>query len=351
VGVLAGTRPGTHPWIQAAAGALLLGSAVMPVLEFETDVPQFSEALYLPVLLAGGLFAAALLRLLVPGPLPVARTLGSYLLLRVAITIGLAGLGRSTPELPLAILGLAALDLPWRTAAARYAAGAAGVALTTLVASTVGLTSVTAQAVAVVAIPVLVVFVAVLVAEFGWLPRFGGSALMLLLGGAVALFPVPAAAHDPGQGPAVAPVTLTGAADGRGTLTITAEIAADCTPLTPERVVARRAGQAVTGALTAAGRCRSSGRVRVPPTGRWFLYAQLRGPDGLVEAWLPVDASRAGRLVERRQLYRPTGRTGARRPPTGEVVIGILLYALGVLVLTLTVRQVRRLAAMPHTAP
>src|SRR5262245_17575526 len=41
VGILAGTRagPGTRPWLPAAAGALLLGSAVMPVLEFETDVP------------------------------------------------------------------------------------------------------------------------------------------------------------------------------------------------------------------------------------------------------------------------------------------------------------------------
>jgi hypothetical protein len=37
VGMLAGTRPGTRPWLPAAAGALLLGSAVVPVLEFETE--------------------------------------------------------------------------------------------------------------------------------------------------------------------------------------------------------------------------------------------------------------------------------------------------------------------------
>jgi hypothetical protein len=97
VGPVAGTRPGTRPWLPAAAGALLVGSAVVPVLEFETDVPQFSETLYLPVLLAGTLFAAAMLRLVVPGPLPVVRAVGIYLLLRLAITIGLAALGRSTP--------------------------------------------------------------------------------------------------------------------------------------------------------------------------------------------------------------------------------------------------------------
>jgi hypothetical protein len=90
-GILAGARPGSGLWVLAAAGTLLLGSAVAPVLEFETDVPQFSEALYLPVLLAGALFAAAVLRLVVPGPAPVVRAVGVYVLLRVAITIGLAG--------------------------------------------------------------------------------------------------------------------------------------------------------------------------------------------------------------------------------------------------------------------
>src|SRR6266511_2450118 len=270
VGTLAGTRPGTHPWIPAAAGALLLGSAVMPVLEFETDVPQFSEALYLPVLLAGGLLAAAVLRLVVPGPVPVVRAVGIYVLLRVAITIGLAGLGRSTPDLPLAILGLA---------------------------------SVAAGAVAVVAVPALVVFAAVLLAAAGWLPRLGGAALLLLLGVTVALLPRPAAAHDPGQGDPVAAVTLTGASDGRGTLAISAGIADACAALTPARVVARRAGHTLTGALTATGRCRYAGKVSVTPAGRWFLYVQLREAGRVVEAWLPVDASRASRLVQRRELY------------------------------------------------
>ncbi len=303
VGTLAGTRPGTHPWIPAAAGALLLGSAVMPVLEFETDVPQFSEALYLPVLLAGGLLAAAVLRLVVPGPVPVVRAVGIYVLLRVAITIGLAGLGRSTPDLPLAILGLAAIDLPWQTATARYAAAAIGVALTTWLASAVGLASVAAGAVAVVAVPALVVFAAVLLAAAGWLPRLGGAALLLLLGVTVALLPRPAAAHDPGQGDPVAAVTLTGASDGRGTLAISAGIADACAALTPARVVARRAGHTLTGALTATGRCRYAGKVSVTPAGRWFLYVQLREAGRVVEAWLPVDASRASRLVQRRELY------------------------------------------------
>jgi hypothetical protein len=349
VGLLAGARPGGRLWLPAAAGALLLGSAIMPVLEFETDVPQFSEALYLPVLLAGALLAAAILRSLVPGPLPVVRVVGIYVLLRVAITIGLAGLGRSTPDLPLAILGLAAVDLPWPTATARYAAGAAGVALTTWLASAAGLASVAAGAVAVVAVPALVVFAAVLLAAAGRLRPLAGAAVILLLV-ATAFWPRPAAAHDPGQGHPVAAVTLTGVSDGQGTLAITAEAADACGALIPGRVVARRAGQTVTGALAATGRCRYAGKVSVPAAGRWFLYVELREAGHGVEAWLPVDAGRAARLVERRELYQPAGRAAGAGPPTGEVVFGALLYAVGLLLLALVVLQVRRLASTRHAS-
>jgi hypothetical protein len=348
VGLAAGARPDTPSWILTGLGALLLGSAVVPVLEFETDVPQFAEVLYLPVLLAGALFAAAMLRALVPGPLPVVRAVGTYLLLRVAITAGLAGLGRSTPDLPLAILGLAAVDLPWPTATARYAAGAAGVALTTWLASALGLASVTAEAVAVVAVPALALFAAVPLAAARRVRPLGGAALILLLGVAAALWPRPAAAHDPGQGRPIAPVTLTTTSDGHGTLTITAEPADACGTLTPARVVARRAGQTITGALAATGRCRYAGTVSVPATGRWFLYVELRDAGHMVEAWLPVDAGRPGRLVQHRQLYQPTGRAEGAGPPTGEVVFGALLYAVGGLLLGLTVLQVRRLASPRH---
>jgi len=73
-------------------------------------------------------------------------------------------------------------------------------------------------------------------------------------------------------------------------------------------VVARRAGQTVTGTLTATGRCRYAGKVSVTAAGRWFLYAEFRQAGRGVEAWLPVDANRASRLVQRRELYQPAGR-------------------------------------------
>jgi hypothetical protein len=347
VGILAGARPGTHRWILAGLGALLLGTAVVPVLEFETDVPQFSEALYLPVLLAATLFAALILRQVLPGPLPVAGALGIYVLLRVAIMLGLEGLGRSTPDLPLAIVGLAAVDLPWRTAAARYSGGAAAVALTALVASATGLARVPAGAVAVVAVPALVVFLLVVAIQAGRLRRSPRPSV-LLLALVLALSPTPAGAHDPGQGRTVAPVTLIGTSDGHGSLTITAETPAGaCSALTPGRVIARRAGQTVTDALTAAGPCRYAGQVRVTTTGRWFLYVQPRLGARVLEAWLPMDPTRAGRVVERRDLYRPAGRPDGAGPPTAEVVSGIALYALGAFLLALILFQVRGVSRTP----
>jgi hypothetical protein len=326
----------------------------VPVLEFETDVPQFSETLYLPVLLATTLFAAMVLRHVIPGPLPVARAVGVYVLLRVAITIGLAGLGRSTPDLPLAILGLALVDLPWRTAAARYAAGAAGVVLILLAAGAAGLASVDTGAVAVVALPTLVAFLLVLAAQVRRPSRVDGLALLLLVAAAVALWPAAADAHDPGQGHPIAPVTLTGTSDGRGTITITADSANDCAALPPRRVVARRAGRIVTGALTATGHCRYAGQVHVPATGRWFVYVELHPPGLEVEAWLPVDASSGNRLVAHRQLYLPAGRTDGAGLPGSEVAAGIVLYALGAVLLVLIVHQIRgpaRTRPTPSHAP
>jgi hypothetical protein len=343
VGFLAGARANTPAWILTGLGALLLGSAAVPVLEFETDVPQFSEALYLPVLLAATLFAAMVLRHVLPGPLPVARAVGIYVLLRVAITFGLAGLGRSTPDLPLALVGLAAVDLPWRTAAARYVSGAAGIALLLLAASAAGLASLDAGAVAVVAVPALAMSLVVLLAQLRRSSRIGIHGLALLLV-AVALTSSPAEAHDPGQGRPIAPVTLTGVSDGRGTITITADSDNDCAALPPRRVVARRAGRIVTGALTATGHCRYAGQVHVPAIGRWFLYVELRPPGFEVEAWLPVDASSPNRLVEHRQLYLPAGRPQAAGPPGSELAAGIALYALGALLLALIVGLVRGLA-------
>jgi hypothetical protein len=94
-----------------------------------------------------------------------------------------------------------------------------------------------------------------------------------------------------------------------------------------------------------------------PDTPRWILTglgALLLGSAAVpvlefeVEAWLPVDASSANRLVAHRQLYLPAGRTQGARLPGSEVAAGIVLYALGALLLALIIRQVRGLARTPQ---
>jgi hypothetical protein len=340
VGVLAGTRPGAPSWLLSAAGALLLGSAMIAVLEFETDVPQFSEALYLPVLLVSALFALGMLRRLVPGRFAVTRVVGTYALARLIVAVALAALGRTAPDLPLAVLGLALADLPWRRPVTAYAAGAAGISATTLISSAVGATGAPIAGVLPVAIAVIALFLATLLVDF----RLRPVAALVLAGGITVLpmsSPDPALAHDPGQGEPVAQVLLTGSSDGNGTLRLAADLpragsAPDCC-----RLLARRAGETIGGTVSVDGR-RVTGTVTVPPTGRWFVYVEAAHARGPVETWLALDASAAQRISERRDLYLPAGRAEEAGLPGAEIAAGIALYALGLAVLALAVLQTRR---------
>ncbi|MEW1839405.1 hypothetical protein AB0392_15760 [Nonomuraea angiospora] len=335
-GVLAGLRPAAPLPLWWAGGALLLGSAVMSVLEFETDVPQFSEALYLPVLLVASMYVAILLRALSPDRHLVAGAVVVYVLARLVISVLLAAMGRTVPDLPLAVIGLAAIDLPWRRPFIAYAAGAAGVAATTLLSAGVGLSSVSFDAVLGPAAVVLIGFCGVLLL-MGRRAR-GAAAVALLLGLSVpVLVPKPASAHDPGQGQIVGTAVLTAGSDGAGTVTLTVE---GCVNLTPQRIVARRAGQEIAGPLTQlTGGCRSSGQVRVDPAGMWFLYAELRDPNGTVETWLPVETEDRASVRQTRPIYIPAG---TARVTAGQIAAGAGLYVIGLFMLSLTVYLVRR---------
>jgi hypothetical protein len=130
---------------------------------------------------------------------------------------------------------------------------------------------------------------------------------------------------------------LTGVSDGHGGIAITADSDNDCAALPPRRVVARRAERVVTGPLSATGHCRYAGQVQVPATGLSTLSCARRGSRWR-RGWRWTPAA-PNRLVAHRQLYLPDGRTQGAGPPTGEVVVGALLYAVGGLLLALTIRQ------------
>ncbi|MEQ4722062.1 hypothetical protein [Nonomuraea sp. B19D2] len=339
VGVLAGLGKNAPPGLRSVAGALLLGSALIAVLEFETDVPQFSESFYLPVLLISALFSMAVIQQLALGPWPMVRVVAIYVVVRLLIAGLLVVLGRSAPDVPLAVAGLVVADLRWRSKSLAYAAGAAGVSVTSVLSSVLGVASVPVVSVLPVALTVVAVFLVVLAAG-----SFRRAAAAIAV--AAALVPMGsqdrAEAHDPGQGEIVAQAKLTGASDGHGTLTLAGILPVDCSAARTCRILARRAGETRTGAVTTSGG-QVLGMVKVPPTGRWFTYLEVKVKQGMAETWLPLDAGVPQRTSQRRELYLPAGRAGGEGFGPAEVVSGVVLYAIGLAVLMLALVQTRRI--------
>ncbi|MFC4003032.1 hypothetical protein ACFS2C_13740 [Prauserella oleivorans] len=124
---------------------VLLGATEIVVLEYETDVPQFSQALYLPVLLAVGLGSSWIIRTLVVDRAAVTPTVLSCLALRLLILAPFAITGWTTPDVPIALLGLLVLDAPARWGRARWPAAGLAVTALQLVASASGISSVPVQ--------------------------------------------------------------------------------------------------------------------------------------------------------------------------------------------------------------
>lgn len=343
IGIVSGTRRTRRGAVAVPAVALLLGALLVPVLEYETDVPQFSEVWYLPVLLVGALGAAAVARSLLPGRLVVAPAVLVYAMVRLGAIGLLALLGFSTPDLPVAVLGLAVMDLPWRTATLRYGAAAAAVSVLAWLAAGTGVAAQQGRDVAVLALPIIASFgaVAVLAARRGLL----AGAITMLFGAGILVLAVPAppaSAHDPGQGAVVGAVTLTVTSDGAGRVSVAAELGDRCA-VRPVAVVARRAGTTIRASLAPTGRCQAAGSLEALGPGLWFVYVELEDAGGTVEAWLPVHADRREVVSQRREVYRPSG--GARSS-VAEVVAGVGLYGVIALLLFVAAWQMRRLATM-----
>ncbi len=336
LGVLAGL-PAQGCALRATAGVLLLANAAAVVFEYEADVPQFSEVLYLPVLLVVEVAAVWVVRGVVPVRWPATTVVLGYAGLRLTISLGLLALGRSTPDLPLAVLGLAVLDLPLRRPAMRITAAVVTTAALAWAASAVSLASPAASDVAVVAAPAI--GLGLLLLAIG--ARSRGGLLVAALLPAVALLvlgpPEPAQAHDPGQGQPVTSVRLVATTDARGEVVLTTGAGAHCDDLEPRAVTARRAGTTTTAPLTRAGDCGFRGRVRLTEPGRWFVYAEFdhAGTDR-VEAWLPVEVGTPATAGASRELYRPAG--GERGVTATQVVLGGLVYAVGLGLLAVGVR-------------
>ena len=343
VGLLLGMRPDAGAWTRAALGAVLLGVGVMPVMEYEADAPQFSQAWYLPVLLVGGLSAVAAIRASARPRLAATRAVALYCALRVVTALVLALLGRSRPDLPLAVLGFAAADLPWPTTRRRLLAAAAAVSAAATVASAAGFSSVPVSA----TWPYSAATAAMLVLDLltPAMRRLLAAAGVVLLAVPVIVTGTahPAAAHDPGQGPVLDRVMFTSRAAGPGHLAVRINALSGCAGLRPARLLARRAGHTEIAALTASAPCVYTGTVAAPASGRWFVYAQFQTPQGAAETWLALTPG-AAPAAGQRDLYL-SGPSAGRGLPASEVAWGIGLYAAGVALLAAALRGVRRTGA------
>ena len=343
LGVLAGLPPSARA-LRVAVGVLLLANAATVVFEYEADVPQFSEVLYLPLLLLVGLPVVWLIREFIPVPAPATTVVLGYVMLRLAVALGLVLVGRSAPDLPVAVIGLAAYDLPLRNTISRLGAATAATSALAWSASALALASPAATAVALAALPLglLALLVLILSSRKRWVL---GAVLPLSGLASMVTANEAAEAHDPGQGPMITSVSMRVVTEATGEVRITITSAEHCNDLTAERVVARRAGETVSGRLEKSGRCIFDGRLTLPGGGRWFVYAEFDHGGSPAESWVPVEGMSVHAVDTDRLLYVPAGNGDAMS--AGQVTAGGFVYAAGLTLLYIGIRAKRVTAAVP----
>lgn len=332
---------GRHPAICLVAGVGVLGSLLVPVMEYEADVPQFSPAWFLPLVTVAVVLTRPVAARLLPGRWSLTRVAAAYTLLRLAFVAGLAAAGFSTPIVPPVLVAAVVADM---AAARRWSwLGQAATVTAAVHMAYVPWLAVVPHGVRVAGrdllTSMLIAFAAAVAAHLVALPRppvprrpiLGVSAAVLML---LALIgsPAPASAHDPGQGKRRGDARLTATVDDRTVHLEAAITGVDCDDLAKATLIARRAGMTRSAPLTARPGCTFEGRVSVPEDGRWFIYAEFENRRTL-ETWLPVTVTDNTHTSARRTLYRPVS-----SPDRGtQVLVGaaLVIAALGLLVGTL----------------
>jgi hypothetical protein len=343
------------------AGALVLASAGFATVEYDTDVPQFDEVFYLPVLGFGASVGLMLVRVACDGRWAATLSAAVYTVFIAAVGAFLAVVDFPPPALPLLVLPAVAVDAAarrrWHPAltATIYtlALHVAYVPVRNLLGDGVRFDAADVLVGAVLTWLVTVVVFAVaagarLTPTRRWraAPATAAVASVPLV---LLLAPV-ALAHDPGQGEDAGSVAMRVAvAEGRATLT--AELPQDvCAATQPTAVVARRGGETLRAALTKRG-CRIQGALALPERGRWFVYAEMRRGGRAVESWLPVSVREgSGRAAEAdRYAYFPPERSDSPVKVIGGVVLygGMLALLYATFVLIRASRRQRALAAAP----
>lgn len=321
------------------AAALVVGTVMVPVMEYETDVPQFALVWYFPVLSGCMTLAFLLIERISAGHIRITAAVALYTGLRISIAGFLLLLDHATTIIPPILVP--ALVFDW---SARRSMG------TPLRAVLLAGSIVLSYGLYLPLVPGGLTFtpwdfVIGLAGALGasWLmsmlvvlPDGKASVRALTLGsGIIVLMTTPASAlaHDPGQGDPIGQVTMTvlGANDGIQVTAFLMEHTHDaCADILPRAVVGRRAGVTVRMPLRRQSGCDFAGTLQLDDPGRWFVYVEWEHGSDLLESWVPVQigsASPALRSV--REVYRPSLQSGSR----GQRGAAIGLYSIIVLIL------------------
>lgn len=357
VGLAAGLRSTTGRGAATArlfAGAGTIGALQVLVLEYDSGVPQFSTAWFLPVATLALCWAAALMDDLLPGRWAPAKAALLFTVLRAGTVALLAGLGFSLtvvpPVLPLLVILCAVAFLPLAVRLVLLGTLSPLVWWPMLLAQS-GVTTVVpaSQLPAAIFLGAAGGFVVAFIHGDLRRSRITAAAtrVAVMLGMSTLIVvnvPIKAWAHDPGQGIEVRKVQLEVTRDS-GSTDLRMVISGPCSGLKPVRVAARRAGEIRSGPMSMSGSsngdCIAQGGVAGLTSGRWFVYAELKGAAGeALESWLPVGDDVTQTAT--RSLYEPPspGQSTSARNTVG----GILLFIIGA-VLIGCLRLARQVAA------
>jgi hypothetical protein len=320
---------GATSFLTVTASALLLGAALIPVMEYETDVPQFSMMWYLPVQTLGSVLAFTIIKTVTQTKWGVVKASIVYTLLRGLIFVILFASAHSTPIIPpilaSAIIFDALMQLRWSSLlrAFVYSTVTFIIYALYLIAFYNGFEQTIPTLLLGIAISIGIVGVVLTLDHQLYVKHLSLIAAPLILIGS--LLPVQTAlAHDPGQGEDVASIQLS-ARSTNTEVEIVAEIEnQNCDGLTPIAVVARRAGETLRAGLRPNESCTFEGMINVTTEGRWFIYTEFQTENDIIEAWLPVViGDQEGTFQKITTLYKPP-QVSASSP---QLIAGIVLYA------------------------
>ncbi|MFI1335905.1 hypothetical protein ACH4U7_38480 [Streptomyces sp. NPDC020845] len=328
-----------------AAEALVLAAALVPVMEYDSDVPQFPALWYLPVVSTGFTLAVLLIRRFDPQPGGMVRAALLVTVGRLLTVAFLAALGHSTPIVPPVLLVAVAADLVhrWRPSswwsALVIPVGVHAVYLPLLPVMPHGTVVAVSQIAPSLSLSLVGSALMVLASEGA--PRAWHRGVQAAAVVSAVLLAVPlltatrALAHDPGQG------ADAGQARWRASVreqAIEVTLATGDPALRPTGLIARRAGEKVTAQLSPDADGAAHGRIRLPSDGRWFLYATFKDSrERTAESWVVVQQGAGRTLSEARPIYLPpTQIYGA-----GRTAATVMLYAMSAAILVAIARSGR----------